>query len=142
VAIYCIGLFHGEDVAPDGFTGLYRWYITSGHWLGGTGPLWFCEALLIFCLAYAVFRRLQGKNRPADAPEAAAGTAARSTGRNALPGKARIWGLIVLIAVLTFLVRFPWPNGTTFYNLQFCYFSQYVAYFIAGTLAFRGGWLD
>ena len=142
VAIYCIGLFHGEDVAPDGFTGLYRWYITSGHWLGGTGPLWFCEALLIFCLAYALFRRLRGENRPEDVPEAVAGTTGRSTGMNTLPGKVRIWGLIVLIAVMTFLVRFPWPNGTFFYNLQFCYFSQYVAYFIAGTLAFRGGWLD
>jgi fucose 4-O-acetylase-like acetyltransferase len=141
VAIYCIGLLHGEDVAPNGFTGLYSHYITSGHWLGGTGPLWFCEALLIFCLAYAGFRRLRGKNRPEDAPEAAAGTAVRSTGMNTFPGKARIWGLIVLIAVLTFLVRFPWPNGTSFYNLQFCYFSQYVAYFVAGTLAFRGGWL-
>jgi glucans biosynthesis protein C len=125
VAIYCIGLFHGEDVAPNGFTGLYSHYITSGHWLGGTGPLWFCEALLIFCLAYAGFRRL-----------------ARPIATTAIPGKARIWGLIVLIAVLTFLVRFPWPNGTSFYNLQFCYFSQYVAYFVAGTLAFRGGWLD
>ena len=125
IAIYCIGLFHGEDVAPNGFTGLYSHYITSGHWLGGTGPLWFCEALLIFCLAYAGFRML-----------------ARPIATTAVPGKARIWGLIVLIAVLTFLVRFPWPNGTSFYNLQFCYFSQYVAYFIAGTLAFRGGWLD
>jgi hypothetical protein len=114
----------------------------SGHWLGGTGPLWFCEALLIFCLGYVVFRRLRGKDRPADAPEAAAGTSARPTGINTFPGKARIWGLIVLITVLTFLVRFPWPNGTSFYNLQFCYFSQYVVYFIAGTLAFRGGWMD
>jgi glucan biosynthesis protein C len=127
IAIYCIGLFHGEDVAPNGFTGLYSHYITSGHWLGGTGPLWFCEALLIFCLAYAVFRRLAP-------PLSHVANEYRS-------GKSRIWGLIVLIAVATFLVRFPWPNGTSFYNLQFCYFSQYVAYFVAGTLAFRGGWL-
>jgi peptidoglycan/LPS O-acetylase OafA/YrhL len=126
VAIYCIGLLHGEDVAPNGFTGLYNWYITSGHWLGGTGPLWFCEALLIFCLGYMLFRVLRGKT---------------TTGTSAMPDKARIWGMIILIAVLTFLVRFPWPNGTAFYNLQFCYFSQYVVYFIAGTLAFRGGWL-
>ena len=134
VAIYCIGLFHGEDVAPNGFAGLYSWYITSGHWLGGTGPLWFCEALLIFCLGYALFRTLQAQFRVAGA-----GSTTRTT---AVPGKARIWGMIMLIAVMTFLVRFPWPNGTSFYNLQFCYFSQYVAYFIAGTLAFRGGWLD
>ena len=137
VAIYCIGLLHGEDVAPNGFIGLYRWYITSGHWLGGTGPLWFCEALLIFCLGYVVFRML---GRPSVSSSTNAGSHAPAT--TPAPGKARIWAMIVLIAVLTFLVRFPWPNGTSFYNLQFCYFSQYVAYFIAGTLAFRGSWLD
>jgi fucose 4-O-acetylase-like acetyltransferase len=134
VAIYCIGLLHGEDVAPNGFTDLYSRYITSGRWLGGTGPLWFCEALLIFCLGYVGFRMLARPIATTAGPHAPATTPA--------PGKARIWGLIVLIAVLTFLVRFPWPNGTSFYNLQFCYFSQYVAYFVVGTLAFRGGWLD
>jgi glucans biosynthesis protein C len=142
VAIYCIGLFHGEDVAPNGFIGLYRHYISTGHWLGGTGPLWFCEALLLFCLGYMGFRMLA---RPivTTAPHAPATTPA-TAGPQAIaaPGKARIWAVIILIAVLTFLVRFPWPNGTAFYNLQFCYFSQYVVYFIAGTLAFRGGWLS
>ena len=143
VAIYCIGLFHGEDVAPNGFIGLYSHYITSGHWLGGTGPLWFCEALLIFCLGYALFRTLQARLRVAGAGRTTATTPAIARPHaTSAPGKARIWGMIILIAVMTFLVRFPWPNGTSFYNLQFCYFSQYVAYFIAGTLAFRGGWLD
>jgi glucans biosynthesis protein C len=133
VSIYCIGLFHGEDVARDGFTGLYSRYITSGRWLGGTGPLWFCETLLIFCLAYALFRVLRGKFSIPGAD--------RRTGTATVPGKARIWGLIVLIAALTFLIRFPWPKGTAFYNLQFCYFSQYLLYFPAGILAYRGGWL-
>ncbi len=41
----------------------------------------------------------------------------------------------------TFLVRIPWPNGTSFYNMQFCYFPQYVFFFIAGTLACRQSWL-
>jgi fucose 4-O-acetylase-like acetyltransferase len=143
VAIYCIGLFHGEDVAPDGFTGLYRWYIRSGHWLGGTGPLWFCEALLIFCLGYMVFRMLARPIATAAVPHAPATTPAIARPHaTSAPGKALIWAVIILIAVLTFLVRFPWPNGTSFYNLQFCYFSQYVLYFAAGTLAFRGGWLS
>jgi hypothetical protein len=39
-------------------------------------------------------------------------------------------------------VRIPWPNGTSFYNLQFCYFSQYVFFFSAGILAYRGDWLN
>jgi glucan biosynthesis protein C len=157
VAVYCIGLFHGEDVAPRGFADLYARYIINGRWLGGTGPLWFCEVLLIFCLGYALFKTFRpGSNsqHPAD-PElrrnfvprfsllvtfAPLGYPAKRVG--ILPDKLKIWGLIAAITLLTFLVRFPWPNGTAFYNLQFCYFSQYVLYFCAGTLAFRGDWLD
>ena len=157
VAVYCIGLFHGEDVAPRGFADLYARYIINGRWLGGTGPLWFCEALLIFCLGYALFRTLRPlskKQHPAN-PEfrrnfvprfsslvtfAPLGYPAKRIGL--LPNNLKIWGLIVAITLLTFIVRFPWPNGTAFYNLQFCYFSQYVLYFCAGTLAFRGDWLD
>ncbi|HEV2355407.1 MAG TPA: acyltransferase, partial [Puia sp.] len=41
--------------------------LAYGHWgriwVGGTGPLWFCAALLIFCLAYAVFRLLTPRRR-------------------------------------------------------------------------------
>jgi glucans biosynthesis protein C len=138
ISIYCIGLFHGEDVAPRGFGDLYARYIINGRWLGGTGPLWFCEALLIFCLGYALFRTFRpGSN--GQHPEAPVHPAKRV---GILPGNLKIWGLILAITLLTFLVRFPWPNGTAFYNLQFCYFSQYVLYFCAGTLAFRGDWLD
>lgn len=127
IAIYCISLFHGEDVFPNGFVQGYIHYITSGRWLGGSGPLWFCETLLIFCVGYMIFRAV----RP--------GSGSR---RDAAPSRARIWVFISLIALSTFLVRFPWPNGTAFYNLQFCYFAQYIFFFAAGTLAFRGGWLS
>jgi glucans biosynthesis protein C len=137
VAVYCIGLFHGEDVAPRGFANLYARYIINGRWLGGTGPLWFCEALLIFCLGYVLFRTL----RPGSNSQQPANPVHPAKKIGILPGKLKIWGLIVAITLLTFLVRFPWPNGTAFYNLQFCYFSQYVLYFCAGTLAFRGDWL-
>ena len=144
VSIYCIGLFHGEDVAPRGFADLYTRYIINGRWLGGTGPLWFCEALLIFCLGYALFRTfraISNRQHPAD-PVHPASPVHPAKRVGILPGKLKIWGLIAAITLLTFFVRFPWPNGTSFYNLQFCYFSQYVLYFCAGTLAFRGDWLD
>jgi fucose 4-O-acetylase-like acetyltransferase len=128
VSIWCISLFHGPDVG-GGLGEIYGRYITSGRWLGGTGPLWFCEALLIFCLGYALFR--MGRGRSASSP------AARK-----MPGNVLIWGFIALMGATTFLVRLSWPNGTSFYNLQFCYFPQYVLFFIAGTLAFRGDWLN
>ncbi|TDX02054.1 acyltransferase family protein [Dinghuibacter silviterrae] len=126
VAVFCITLFHGERIFPDGFFSWYGRYLTHGRWLGGTGPLWFCEALLLFCVAYAGIRAVRGR------AVAVPGT----------PTRPRVWLFIALIAVCTFLVRFPWPNGTSFYNLQFCYFSQYIFFFAAGTLAYRGDWLS
>lgn len=129
LSVYCIFLF--DKQAPwSSFGDLYSGYIYKGRWLSGTGPLWFCEALLIFCIVYALYRII-----------------ARRLGiawsfRNKLPLKTAIWGFIALIAGSSFIVRFPWPNGTSFYNLQFCYFSQYVFFFGAGILAYRGDWLN
>ncbi|HEX3933312.1 MAG TPA: acyltransferase family protein, partial [Puia sp.] len=37
----------------QGFWGAYQRYILHGRFLSGTGPLWFCVALLFFCLVYA-----------------------------------------------------------------------------------------
>ncbi|HEX9513264.1 MAG TPA: acyltransferase family protein [Puia sp.] len=128
VSIYCISLFHGPDVG-GGLGEIYGRYITSGRPWGGTGPLWFCEALLIFCLGYTLFRTLRGGKE-------------LSPAAHKLPGNAIIWGFIALIGITTFWVRLPWPNGTSFYNLQFCYFPQYILFFIAGTLAYRGNWLN
>jgi glucan biosynthesis protein C len=107
-------------------------YVANGNWeggpnLGGTGPLWFCEALLIFCVGYALFRVLSRK-RVNDQPRP-------------FPGARWVIGLILMIAIASFFIRFPWPNGTSFYNLQFCYFPGYILFFIAGTLAYRHSWL-
>jgi fucose 4-O-acetylase-like acetyltransferase len=158
VSIYCIYLFD-KQVPWNSFGELYARYIHKGWWMSGTGPLWFCEALLIFCAAYALFRIIAGRT---GAGKSAGSILADRTSGNAMasetigsigasktfsnsktqfPGKAAIWGFIALIAGLSFLVRFPWPNGTDFYNLQICNFSQYVCFFSAGILAYRRDWL-
>jgi len=108
----------------------YGHYITRGRFFGGTGPLWFCVALLFFCCCYAAWRVLT--RNPS--------SKAQATPRP-FPGTGPVTGFILLIATASFLVRIPWPNGTSFYNMQFCYFSQYIAFFIAGTLAYRYSWL-
>jgi glucans biosynthesis protein C len=113
----------------QGFWGAYQRYILHGRFLSGTGPLWFCVALLFFCLVYAGWRAFL---RPAPRP-------VRPT---PFPRAIVVAGFIGLITIATFLVRIPWPNGTAFYNMQFCYFSQYIAFFIAGTLAYRHSWLS
>jgi hypothetical protein len=129
---YAAGNWAAGD--PDrSFFREYAHYITRGRFLSGNGPLWFCIALLFFCCCYAGWRVLTGDSRRVGSAPAA------WSGR--FPGTASVLSLILLIAVCSFLVRIPWPNGTSFYNMQFCYFSEYVAFFIAGTLAWRRGWL-
>lgn len=124
VLYYLAGILDKDQ----GFFGAYGRYIQKGYVLYGSGPLWFCIALLFFCVVYAGCRVVL-KPKP---------SAVRPT---PFPRTIIVTGFIALITLSTFLVRIPWPNGTAFYNMQFCYFSQYVAFFIAGTLAFRNSWL-
>lgn len=91
-----------------------------------TGPLWFCVALLIFCPIYALIRGLAGKSIRA---------------RQWLPADRQVLLFIVVMAVATWSVRVVQPIGTAIWNMQLCYFSQYVLLFIAGIYAYRNGWL-
>ena len=135
----------------QGFWGAYQRYILHGRFLSGTGPLWFCVALLFFCLVYAGFRgiRTGGSRTGAEMQSGAYGPVGgapavqkESVRPTPFPRAIVVAGFIGLITIATFLVRIPWPNGTAFYNMQFCYFSQYIAFFIAGTLAYRHSWLS
>lgn len=92
-----------------------------------TGPLWFVEALLIFTIAALPFL---GRLRRQPAPPAAG-----------LPATT-IWSLIVLVAAAAFAIRLVFPIGTSYANLQFCYFAAYIAAFVVGILAGARGWLD
>lgn len=105
----------------------YARYITHGQFIYGVGPLWFCVTLLVFCIIYAG-RRVLALQKSTVTPRP-------------FPRTAAITGFIAAIAIATFLVRLAWPIGTAFYNMQLCYFPQYIAFFIAGTLAYRHHWL-
>lgn len=94
--------------------------------LGESGPLWFCLALLIFCLIYAGVRVIV--RRPV-------------SGSGWLPANRHVVLFILTIAAATFLVRIVQPIGTAVWNMQLCFFSQYVLLFIAGLHAYRHGWL-
>jgi fucose 4-O-acetylase-like acetyltransferase len=124
--------YAARNWAPDdpnrSFFRSYGQYITSGRFPAGNGPLWFCIALLFFCCIYAGWRVVTPARATADSPKS-------------FPRTAAILGFIGLIALGTFLIRFPWPNGSSWYNMQFGYFAQYIAFFIAGTLAWRHSWL-
>jgi fucose 4-O-acetylase-like acetyltransferase len=111
-----------------GFLVDYQHYILHGRFLSGSGPLWFCVALLFFSTVYVGWRLLFPALTGAEQ-------------KKAFPRPVVIIALIGLIAIATFLVRVWWPMGTSFYNMQFCYFAEYIVFFVAGMLTYRNGWL-
>ena len=111
--------------------GSYRDYL-KGYYSRfhiGTGPLWFAEALLIFALAYALWRWV-------------AGSKAKPLGM-ALPGNMAIAAFALALGVVSFAVRIWLPIGWAFrpLNLQFPFFPQYICLFIVGVMAYRRDWL-
>jgi peptidoglycan/LPS O-acetylase OafA/YrhL len=106
----------------------YRSYILSGNVLSGSGPMWFALALLAFSAVYALGRtvRRPNENRPP----------------RAIPGIGLLLVAGVALGVISFLVRLIQPLGTSIVNMQLCFFTQYIAMFIAGVVAFRSKWLE
>ena len=104
-------------------------YFTRFRFLAGTGPLWFCVALLIFSIGYVVYRRLLPS--PAKRRTSAA-----------LPGAGGVVLTVAALAVTTFLIRIALPVGTAVYNMQLCYFASYVIMFGLGVAAAGGNWLE
>jgi glucans biosynthesis protein C len=102
-------------------------YVTRGRFLSGTGPLWFCAALLIFTVFYAL-ARLGGLGRGA-------------TSAPARIGAAGVALTVAGIALSTFLVRLFFPLGSSVFNMQLCYFPSYVIMFALGVAAARRDWV-
>jgi hypothetical protein len=116
-----------------GFWELYRSrYIGSGMFLSGNGPLWFAETLLAFSLVFAFVRLVAGSFRS---------RAGESSVPRREPPSTRVFLAFALaVAVAAFLVRIRLPIGTSWLNLQFCFFASYVALFVLGVRASDGGW--
>ena len=103
-------------------------YVANGNWeggpkLGGTGPLWFCEALLIFSVVYGLARAAGWRDR-AIAP----------TG-----GGIAIF--IAIMAAATFAVRISIDGGASVLNMHPGDFPQYILMYVAGAYGYRGDWL-
>ncbi len=116
------------------FLRFLRRYLTPERMLNGTGPLWFCVALLIFCCVYTLLRLVL---RPGDSVR----PLAHARGSVPPPRDRHVLAVILLMAVATFLVRTLQPIGTAIYNMQLCFFSQYVVLFAMGIQACRKSWL-
>jgi surface polysaccharide O-acyltransferase-like enzyme len=125
-----MGLFLLNWYGKAGFgpTQGYWHYLTHWQWIDGTGPMWFAAALLVFCLIYALFRLIA---RRAPAP----------TEQPAAPRFAAIVAIGIILGAISFLVRQVAPVGTSWHNMQLCFFPQYVVLFVLGIMARRRGWI-
>ncbi len=116
-----------HEVRPS-FWSYYSNYIIKLELVGGSGPLWFAFALLIFNIIYALFRKLI-KNK---------GTRLEKD----IPRFSKILLLILIIAVVAFLIRIVQPIGTSILNMQLSFFSQYIILFIVGIWSYRNNWFS
>lgn len=103
-------------------------YVLSLEFLGGSGPMWFALALLIFSAVYAAAKLLLPDQQVSEQ-------------EGELPGHWDVVKLGLVIASAAFLIRLVQPIGTNIMNMQLCYFSSYVALFAIGIVARRRRWL-
>ena len=108
---------------------------TFTEWLGDylpdpsrwdTGPLWFTLALLAFTLVYVGFNSLGCSGQPH------------------VKIRLRQWHLLLVVVLMglgSFVVRLWYPIGTNVWNMQLCFFPQYIILFVLGISAYHNDWL-
>ncbi len=130
-------------------------YLSSGRFLGGSGPMWFAVALLAFCLVYGMERLVSRSRRRQEAEtgvihdtdsvsslQRLQGADSRQTrSADALPSHGQVLALALVMGICTFLVRIVQPIGTNVLNMQLCFFSQYILLFVVGVCAWQRNWL-
>ena len=126
-----LAAIYGINAMPASLTRLTTPLTWSDYpHLVGIGPFWFSIMLFVFDFAYAGWRTIS-KNR----------IALPACGFK-LPGYLKTGIFILALALVSYLVRIPWPLGT--YVISFpslAYLPQYLGYFCLGILVYRGNWL-
>ena len=106
---------------------LSRWFALMGQLRFVMGPMWFAYALLIFTLAYVIWRRFisvkPGPKRP-------------------IPDHVTWLVAALAVGLSALIIRQVVPVGEEVLNLQFGYFASYVFLFVVGCVAERYGWLE
>lgn len=100
------------------------------HRIIGAGPLWFAQALLMFCLGYCAWRAIFG-------------SALSSSVRRAMPVPAYAKWLVsaILVGAASLAIRQFVPTGKNVIGLQLGYFAPYIFLFAIGIAAWRYDWL-
>jgi hypothetical protein len=102
-------------------------FVREQVWHLAPGPTWFLEALLVFSLAYTLWRALRGDARPP--------VWRRLRG-------VEVAGVAVAISISAFAVHLVFPVGSEQFHLQLAMFPQYAILFAVGVAAGRRGWLE
>jgi glucans biosynthesis protein C len=123
LVVYIAGGRHGS------YWSFYGPYLLQVRTIG-PGPAWFLAALLLFTLGYAAWRGLSRKRSPA----------VHRPGT--LPSSRAIFGFIVALGLVSFVVRIWWPLSRVFepFNLPVGYLPLYLSLFILGLVASRRHW--
>lgn len=120
--------FLSRTWGSGGFAHQWLLHIADGEWLSETGPMWFCAALLLFAIIYALIR-LPGWQE----------TRIELAGDRR--GGAAIAVFIAIMAASTFLVRIVVSGDASVLNVHPGDFPQYVLMFAAGAFGYRGNWI-
>ncbi len=117
-----------NEVTADGFWPCIRYLWQHREFING--PLWFAQALLIFCLAYCAWRAIFGM------PLAGAK-------RDPKPVPGYRWWLLCAAgtALGALAIRQFVPVGKNVFGLQLGYFAEYIFLFAVGIAARRHDWL-
>ena len=133
----------GTSVSWHAALGRYAGYVAGGSFLDSSGPLWFAVALLAFSALYAVVRLVGGLAGRAGRtrPPAPLGDAVSRVPLT--PGAVHVTAAVVIAAIAagSFFTRLAQPMGTSWHNMQLCFFPEYVVLFIVGLWAGRRGFL-
>jgi glucans biosynthesis protein C len=113
------------QVGTSSSFGSYWTQYASNVLVWDTGPMWFAVALLLFSTVAAVSLRVR-----------------RWDQANIRLTRLRLAMFILLISTVSFLVRLDYPIGTSVWNMQLSFFTQYTAFFLFGILAYKNGWLS
>lgn len=100
------------------------------HGIIGAGPLWFAQALLMFCLGYCAWRAVFGSS-PAESVRIP----------SAVPSYWRWLVSAFLVGGASVAIREFVPAGKNVIGLQLGYFAPYVFLFAIGIAAWRYDWL-
>ncbi|GHU50333.1 hypothetical protein FACS1894127_5380 [Clostridia bacterium] len=98
--------------------------------LNGVGVMWFAELLLLFSLFYGLTQIRLFKKFIDAVPKSLEITLIRE------------FGLILVMAVLAFIIRFWFPADQAIFGLRFGNFSSYTLLFFLGVLAHKSNLLD